>query len=188
MKDLFLISASPRRTDLLTRFSIDHTVVHHHYDEIENTIKNHEDYVKNQAYQKVISVKHNYSGYLLGIDTIVVLGTEIIEKPRSLDEAARHLNCLSGNIHQVLTAFYYLDTSLDKGYHAIEVNNVKFRVLKQNDIKQYINTFNVLDKAGAYGIQDCQQKFVADMQGCVFSIMGLPIRSLIPHLIHNNVC
>lgn len=89
-------------------------------------------------------------------DTIVWLENKMLGKPRDKDEAVKILTEMSGKKHEVFTAVCLTDYSSKTIFSAASV--VHFRELSQSEIKSYIDTFNPLDKAGAYGAQECLPK------------------------------
>lgn len=86
-------------------------------------------------------------------DTVVILNNEILNKPINRQDAIHMLSRLSGKTHTVVTAVCLL--SKTKRICFNDHTQVAFRSLSQNDIEYYIDHFKPLDKAGAYGAQDC---------------------------------
>jgi len=116
-------------------------------------------------------------GLILGADTIVVDGDDVLGKPSDSDDARRMLEALRGRSHQVITsiAFYNPDT----GAELIDTceSNVPMRQYSDTDLDRYLASRNPMDKAGAYGIQD--KEFmpvdVDQMKDCYANVMGLPL-------------
>ncbi len=110
---------------------------------------------------------------VLAADTTVALGGRIFGKPASREEAAQMLAALSGTRHEVLTA-----VALAQGEwleSALQVSEVEFKRLGDDEIRQYVATGECDDKAGAYAIQGRAARFIVDMRGSYSGVMGLPL-------------
>ncbi len=124
-------------------------------------------------------IPHHDKKIIISADTIVVLGKRILNKPRSLNEAVRFLESLSGRTHIVYTGINVINllTGIEKfGY---EKTAVEFRKLSREEIKFYVRKYKPLDKAGAYGIQDdfgCL--FIKRIKGDYYNVVGLPLVKL----------
>ena len=109
---------------------------------------------------------------VLGADTIVVLGETVLGKPRDLDDARRMLRELSGRRHRVITGVCLIRGTEERSF-AVETA-VQFHPLTDADIEKYLAAVNVLDKAGAYAIQE-GPPVVAGIEGSYSNVVGLPI-------------
>lgn len=110
---------------------------------------------------------------VLSADTTLELGGVVIGKPANGAEAAEILARLSGREHQVLTA-----VAISDGEHTryrLNVSDVRFRQLSDDEIRRYVATGEPLDKAGAYGIQGRAAMFIEEIRGSYSGIMGLPL-------------
>ena len=110
---------------------------------------------------------------ILAADTVVALGDRLIGKPRDLDEARQILRTLSGNTHRVVTVYVVTDGRRTRIRPT--VSYVTFRKLADREIEAYVTGCAVLDKAGAYGIQDKAALFVERIEGDFYNIVGLPV-------------
>lgn len=113
---------------------------------------------------------------VLGADTVVAYGQEILGKPKDTLDARRMLNLLSGNTHRVLTGVCFLYT--DKNGKVCEKTgvgrtNVTFYPLDEAFIERYIQGGSPMDKAGAYGIQD--GGLAKNIDGSYSNVVGLPV-------------
>lgn len=121
---------------------------------------------------------------VIGSDTIVDLDGSIMEKPKDEEDAYNMLSQLSGNWHQVHTGVAVYGTGLHKGeeesllFSFTETSKVQFATLSHEDIQSYIATKEPMDKAGSYGIQGIGGQMVKQLDGCYFTIMGLPMHRL----------
>lgn len=114
---------------------------------------------------------------IITADTIVVLNGEILHKPKDEKEAIEMLGKLSGDSHRVDTGVCL--RSKHKEISFTESTIVTFRTLEDQEIKQYVEQFKPLDKAGAYGIQEWIGYIgVERIEGCYYNVMGLPLSRL----------
>ena len=117
--------------------------------------------------------------FVIGADTIVVLGEEVMGKPVDPDDARRMLRALAGHIHRVITGIAVRRDGAEPLLlsDAVETE-VSFRPLTDNEIEAYLLTGEPMDKAGAYAIQGCAALFVAAVRGDYPNIVGLPLARL----------
>jgi septum formation protein len=135
------------------------------------------------AQRKALEVAHkNPDALVLGADTLVALGPRIYGKPRSVGEAREMLAQLSGREHEVTTGVSLIHSTTGRNEHFVEHTKVKFKSLPAEIIEEYIRTVPVLDKAGAYGIQERGELLVQEIDGSFSNVMGLPIERLAPIL------
>jgi len=172
-----LASKSPRRQDLLLRLQTPFDVIMPNVDESKIVSSdNPETYCTALAKLKANDISQHYPDELvIGADTIVILGEEIMGKPDDKDAAKYMLKSLSGVTHQVYTGVCL--KWVEKNIHHIfaEITTVTFRDLNEKDIIYYIENFLPYDKAGAYGIQDWSAVFVKEIKGCYDNVVGFPI-------------
>jgi septum formation protein len=182
---IYLASKSPRRRKLLKQLGLKFTSFSVDLDEElldgEHPIKT----VKRLSLQKSEAAKKRVkSGIIITADTIVVLDHQIIGKPRSKKEAILFLKKLSGKTHTVFTGFTIFNSHNEKTITEYVRTNVKFRVLTDDEIVEYVNGGSPMDKAGAYGIQDdFGAVFVEKINGCYYNVVGLPLAKLYKSLI-----
>ncbi len=113
-------------------------------------------------------------GPILAADTVVVLEGQILGKPRDEGEARAMLAALSGRSHRVLTGVAWLPPDGPPRL-ALEEARVTFRRLTEAEIAAYVASGEPLDKAGAYGIQGAARAFVRRVEGCLATVVGLPL-------------
>jgi septum formation protein len=145
-------------------------------------------YVKRLSQDKAAEVRERLrtrglrSGQVLGADTVVVLGAQVLEKPKNAAEARAMLAKLSGREHRVLTGVAVLPVGAGKARSVAETTRVRFRRLSTAEIAAYVATGEPLDKAGAYGIQGAAGAFVKGITGCYFNVVGLPLARVVEML------
>ena len=175
-----LASKSPRRSILLNQLGLNFISIDSDINEKEGSDLKPLDVIKYNALNKSRKVALDYRDKIvIGADTVVVLGKEMIGKPRSAKEAAAFLNKLSGKMHYVYTGFNIIDTKTGKERFDYERTSVYFRELSNEEIIYYVKNFTPLDKAGAYGIQDdfgCL--FIDKINGDYYNVVGLPLKKL----------
>ena len=173
-----LASASPRRSELLAMLGIEFTVKPSLKDE-PNPVdyQTAMGYVIECARLKAKDIaKHHPESVVIGSDTVVVLGGEILLKPKSREEAVDFLTRLSGKTHDVITAVSIIKGASEESFH--ELTQVTFFDLPEAWINAYVDTEDPYDKAGAYGIQTVSGLFVEKINGDYNAVVGLPIAKL----------
>ncbi len=177
--DIILASKSPRRREILENTKVRFSVKESQIDEIVKVNESPKETVMRLAYEKALDVaNNNKESLVIGADTIVVINDRILGKPKNEKEAYEMIKLLSGKTHYVITGFALINLSLNKKVIDCEVSQVTFKELSEECIKDYINTRESLDKAGAYGIQGYGGLLVKNIQGDYFNIVGLPISKI----------
>ena len=182
--NLVLASASPRRKELLAVLGYPFSVVPASIEEIPVAGESPEDYVVRAAREKGIEVASRVShSVILSADTVVTIDEEILGKPADEDDAAQMLRKLSGRDHWVYTAVTVVNQMRQERLDGLERTRVWFKSLTDEQIRDYIRRENVLDKAGAYGIQGYAGVYILKIEGNCFNVMGLPLP-----LVHELLC
>lgn len=174
MRSLILASASPRRSELLTQIGSRFAIQPANIDECVNRFELPQAYVRRMAVEKAAAV---YDGSIdtvvLGADTIVVCNGDILGKPDDVLQAVNYLRRLSGRTHQVMTAVALCGSDISECL--IQVSQVTFRNLSDNEISRYAASGEPSGKAGAYAIQGLAGAFVEHLDGSYSGVMGLPL-------------
>lgn len=178
---IYLASKSPRRRELLAQMGIDFELLFVDTPEIIAPNEAPEIYSKRitedklkTAWEKILKEKLSLIPVLCA-DTEVVLDNMILGKPRDYQDAFNMIKSYSGRSHQVITSVgvkYY-------DYQKIEINTttVTFATLSDEDIRRYLETGDYQDKSGSYGIQSYIGQFISRVEGCFYSVMGLPLNT-----------
>jgi len=191
MGQIILASASPRRKELLEQIGISFEICPAKGEERITKSVPHE-VVEELASQKAVEVASMVRTYeethqelvtpsdlmVIGADTIVSCGGQILGKPKDEHDASRMLKLLSGGTHQVYTgvSIVLLDASGKAGqvtFH--EKTDVTMRAMSEEEIRRYVATGEPMDKAGAYAIQGLAAMFVIGLDGDYYNVMGLPV-------------
>ena len=110
---------------------------------------------------------------VLGADTAVVVGGEILGKPAHDGDAERMLRLLSGRAHDVMTGISLRSAAGEVG--GIDITTVWFARLSPDDIAGYVARGEGRGKAGAYAIQGFASRFIPRIEGSYANVVGLPI-------------
>jgi len=171
---LILASSSARRRDLLLQAGLRFDVIPAHIDETRREGEAPMAYVERLALEKARAVAAIYpSSVVLGADTTVVLGEEILNKPMDIDDAERMLRALSGRAHEVHTGLAVVTATSEQTH--VETTTVFFAPVAENELAYYLATGDSLDKAGGYGIQGYAARWIIRIDGDFFNVVGLPI-------------
>jgi len=176
---LILASASPRRAEILTAAEIPFETRVVNIDEAhhpgESPGKMVERLARTKAEACASKLAANDAAIVLGADTVVVAGTEVLGKPSSPLVAREMLLKLRGREHQVITGFAVLrlsDGALRNGH---EITRVWIAPMTDVEVDAYVGTGEPLDKAGGYAIQGIAGRFIPRIEGCYFNVVGLPL-------------
>ena len=182
--NVVLASNSPRRKELLGDLGIEFQVR-----TIKGIDESYPDDLPVLEIAEYISRKkaHAYRAemqlgeLIITADTVVILGDEVLGKPKDADDARRMLRELSGKTHKVVTGVTIVTADATRSFSA--VSDVEFAELSDEDINYYVDNYRPLDKAGAYGIQEwigCMG--VRNINGSFYNVMGLPLHRLYTEL------
>jgi len=146
-------------------------------DESQQTNEAPSEYVLRLAQAKALAVskKAGPEKIIIGSDTAVIDGNEILGKPKNEEDAERMLRQLRGHTHQVFTGVAFYRVGDGKMLTELCITDVPMRAYSDDEIKAYVQTGDPMDKAGAYAIQHPAFQPVESMRGCYASVMGLPM-------------
>jgi len=184
MIPILLASGSPRRREILEKFGFQVTVHVPNVQEItlgKNGCHSPEEMVMHNAKLKAdsacdfVSVSAD-STWILASDTTVFFKGLEYGKPADRNEALRFLKELSGNTHEVYSSFCLRKNKLQ--HLGFDVARVTFKKITSQEIEQYLDTVPVMDKAGAYAVQEAGS-IVKKIEGSFYTVMGLPIEKIL---------
>ena len=181
MTEFILASKSPRRKILLRNLIDPFIVVNSDVDEREIPGENPDEFVVRLAKEKALKggagvlTNSLENAFVLGADTIVVDGTEILGKPQDQMDAARILEQLRDKTHQVLSGIALYNLSTREIQTRLVCTEVVMREYTDDEIRDYIASGDPMDKAGAYGIQNRDFNPAPQFYGCFANVMGLPL-------------
>lgn len=181
---LILASTSSRRADLLRESGISFQVIR---PEVEEWTA--EDFPEvtpgelaraNARRKAKAVVERNLGKPVLAADTLVICEGRIMGKPADEEMAKQMLGWLSGRIHEVITAAVLMMPGGKKSREAIVRTRVKFRPLEAREVSDYVREVDVLDKAGAYALQEGGDRLVERVEGSRTNVIGLPMETVLP--------
>lgn len=179
MKKIILASASPRRRELMKLLGVPFDVVVSDFDESLVTLKDPREFAEELSRKKAEIVAQKFeNAVIIGADTVVALGSQILGKPKDEKDAERLLNLLSGTEHSIITGYTVMDVSSGSIATRSVVSKVKLKELTRGEVKAYIVTGEPMDKAGAYAVQEKGGLFVERIDGDFFNIVGLPLKNI----------
>lgn len=168
---IVLASKSPRRKEILKDLGYDFIVCPAKKDEVFDLSLGLDEALKKVAESKAKEVREFFSdSIIISADTIVCLDQKILGKPKSKEDAIKTLNALSNRRHQVKTGVCVIYKN--QTFLHVETTDVYFKKLTEQDIMSYVNSGKCMDKAGSYGIQECD--FVDHIEGDYTNVVGLP--------------
>lgn len=175
-RPILLASASPRRADILRAQGLSFAVRAASIDEALLAGELPAQHVERLAMEKAGAVAADSPDALvLGFDTVVVIGEEILGKPRDRDHAIRMLTRLSGRTHVVHSSVALICPARGPELVGHSTTEVRFRRLDAAEIRAYVACGEPMDKAGAWGIQGAGAMLVDHLSGGYFTVMGLPL-------------
>ena len=181
---IVLASGSPRRSEIMTSVGWEFRKVVPDIDESLLDGESPEDYVQRLARSKSEAVAAEYPDEIvLGADTTVVIGDEIIGKPTDIDDARRMIRALSGRWHEVLTGVAVVANGESRV--GLQRTRVKFAHLSAEEVDFLAEQGDPLDKAGAYAVQAQAALFIEGIEGDYWNVVGLPI-SLVYRLLNSD--
>lgn len=179
---LILASGSPRRSELLAAAGLQFEVISSPAEEIHDASMGMAGLCEENARLKASAVAiHHTDAVVIGADTLVFLDGEPLGKPKDMEEAKRMLRRLSGRPNQVCTGVCIMGPS-EKVTLLHAVTDVFFRELDDETLFAYLAKTQPLDKAGAYGIQDCGEMIIERIEGAYDNVMGLPVEQVLQAL------
>ena len=177
-KTILLASQSPRRKELIGKLGLPFEIKKIVFDESYPSEINRYDvpvYLALKKSKKVKELKNNE--LLLTADTVVILNNEILEKPSTLQEAKKMIGLLSNNTHEVITGVCLKSNQRTESFSV--KSTIHFAEITDEEIEFYVNTYEPLDKAGGYGIQEWIGMIgVKKIVGSYYNVVGLPVHEI----------
>lgn len=177
MNKVILASGSPRRKELFESLSIPFDIIVSDADETIDPNGSLIDEIEKLSFKKALAVfKEHKDAVVIGADTIVVYDKEVLGKPKTQENAKKMLEKIQGKTHEVITAVTIISSRQSETFSSI--SKVNFYPMSPEEIDSYVESDEPLDKAGAYAIQGLGSKFIKNISGDYYAIVGLPIGEL----------
>ena len=182
---VILASASPRRAELLRKVVPQFDVLPAHADEGQPEHLSPAEACMLNAYRKARVIAKKFPDALaIGADTEVCLGRRVFGKPATRADAGQMLLDLEGREHQVITGVCLIHLRRHRQRTFFVTTRVRFKPLGADEISDYLDRIDPLDKAGAYAIQEHGDMIVAAIDGSFSNVVGLPVERLREELNH----
>jgi septum formation protein len=180
MRKIILASTSPRRQDILERVGLKFVVEPSDYEEDMSLKMPPRELAKflSRGKAEAVAKKHK-DAIVIGADTFVVLGKELMGKAHTPAQAKSMLRKLSGKKHCVLTGLTIIDTKKKKSISRVSESFVYFKKLSTKEIDAYVGSGEAFGKAAAYAIQGRAAAFIRKTEGDFWGIVGLPVYELV---------
>ena len=173
-RPIILASASPRRSALLKEAGPAFASMRI----MTADVKEGNDPLENALLKAEAVAQSNPRALVIGADTVIRFEGKTIGKPADLEDAKRILSMLSGRTHDVATGVCVRCVEGDILVRFEEATHVRFRTLTPGIIDKYVQDVNVLDKAGAYAIQEHGEDIIESIDGSLTNVIGLPVERL----------
>ena len=186
-KSIILASGSPRRKELLLQIGIVPEIIVSHVEE-KITSDVPAEVVMSLAEQKTVDVAKNMpeGKVILGSDTVVAADGKILGKPKSHEEAYEMIRSLVGRSHQVYTGVCIVKKGAADGKDTVvsfyDETDVQVSGMTEAEIREYADSEEPMDKAGAYAVQGFFARYIEGLRGSYANVMGLPV-----HLVYRKL-
>src|SRR5256885_10197578 len=177
---LILASASPRRAEILHSAGLSFTVVSSAVDETPIPGESAKQLVQRLAAAKagLAAARAVGPAIVIAADTVVTLEGTVMGKPRTTEDARQMLEKLSGRTHSVVTGVTLIRLPDAERRSFVEITQVHFGALSDEELTRYLSTEEPFDKAGSYAIQGRAGRYIPRIAGCYFTFVGLPLARL----------
>ncbi len=186
-KSIILASGSPRRKELLLQIGIVPEIIVSHVEE-KITSDVPAEVVMSLAEQKAVDVAKNMpeGKVILGSDTVVAADGKILGKPKSHEEVYEMIRSLVGRSHQVYTGVCIVKKGAAGGKDTVvsfyDETDVQVSGMTEAEIREYADSEEPMDKAGAYAVQGFFARYIEGLRGSYANVMGLPV-----HLVYRKL-
>lgn len=174
---IVLASKSPRRRELLSLLCEDFDIRVSDADESYSDSTSLDEVPRILSERKALAIPMSDGEVVIGCDTVVIIDDKLLGKPKTPECAISMLKELSGREHRVVSGITV--RTADRIYSEAVTSYVYMRELSDSEIMRYVEVWNPVDKAGAYGIQEMAGSFVERIDGDFYNIVGLPLCRLV---------
>lgn len=179
---IILASNSPRRKELLKSKGVEFKIIPSNIDETAEYFLP-ESLPLILSEKKAANIAEKFPDFtVLAADTVVIYNDEIFNKPSNISHALDMLMTLSGKTHKVVTGVTILNLKKNISIKFSETSLVEFKQFDRQTAVSYTDNVNVLDKAGAYAVQEHRNIIINKITGSKSNVIGLPIERTIQAL------
>ena len=183
---LVLASTSSFKSDVLKQACIKHIKKESNYIEIKQDNEDVYEYVKRLSLEKAYSVDVD-DCIVLGLDTVVLVGNKILEKPKTISEAKDNLRLCSNNTFKVITGIALINKINNEIINDYQETVITLNKIDECDIDYYIdNDPNVLYASG-FTIETVVSNFINKIEGSFYNILGIPVEKIYEYLLKWNI-
>lgn len=186
MTKVILATTSPYRKETFGYLGISFETEGSNIDESQVERDDPEELVKKLSKLKAEAVAKNHSdAIIIGMDSVGYFNGQILEKPKSKEEAFQRLKLLSGNNHQFYTGIYIINTTLKKSISNIVKTEVFMREISEKEISKYLNedpNFNTY-ALGYDPMKHISSSFIKRIEGSYYNLLcGIPLETIVEML------
>ncbi|HUW21162.1 MAG TPA: nucleoside triphosphate pyrophosphatase [Candidatus Bathyarchaeia archaeon] len=176
MKPIILASASPRRKEILKKLGLKFKTEASNYQEemIRDISPRKLARLLSLGKAKAVAKNHK-TGLIIGADTFIILGKQLLGKPDTAVEAKKMLEKIGGRTLSVITGFTIIDTESGKTVSDLAETKVYIRKLTEAEVDNYVKSGEPIGKAGAFAIQGLGALIVERIEGDYYNVIGLPL-------------
>ena len=176
--EIILASGSPRRRELLESFRIPFRVFVPEVTELEQGVDFRAVAVSNAELKADAAAEVFPDALVIGADTVIELEHSILGKPSGREKAEQKLLRMSGRSHNVVTGVCMACRNRQIRICCADVSKVFFKEIGLETIRHYMSLVNVMDKAGAYAVQEHGELIIDRVEGSVNNVIGLPVERI----------
>ena len=176
--EIILASASPRRRELLESFRIPFRVFVPDVKELEQGVDFRGVAVSNAELKADAAAEVFPDALAIGADTVIELDHDILGKPSSRTDAEQMLLRMSGRAHNVVTGVCMVCRNRQIRICFADVSRVFFKEIGLEAIRHYMSLVHVMDKAGAYAVQEHGELIIDRVEGSINNVIGLPVERI----------
>jgi septum formation protein len=178
-----LASISPRRQELLRSVGLKFKIIPAHVNEEYLEGENPREHVRRLSQDKAMAIaRKNPSALVLGADTIVVIDSLILGKPKNKKQAREMLTRLSDREHKVFTGFTIAHDATKVYKTKVIKSSVLFKKISPKEMEWYVSCDEPYDKAGGYAVQGKGASFIKSIRGSYTNVIGLPLCEVLEEL------
>lgn len=185
---LVLASTSKLKNEILDKVGLNHSQMNSDFEEISLNKDNVYQYVKDLSYGKAKSIEDKVDkAIILGIDTVVLSGNKILEKPNTKEEAKENLRNSSGKTTSVITGITLINKYTNEIVQDFQETKITLNEISDEDIEYYINNEPDVMFASGFIVETIVSNFIKNINGSFYNILGVPVEKIYEHLLDWNI-